>query len=291
MHIRQAFAGILLCATCLCQAAEVVGMATVVDGDTTVIRQTTRWILKPGGRLYASDLIETSPSATLTRIEMSQGLVADLGPATRIIVMPKLARQRQAELYAVGGWVKLSTPQAKEVSTVLLRTESLEVTNTKGSAVLQINEKNIEVFAESGAATVAERRQRQTIATASLKAGSFLMHTGKEKGLVLPRPPAAFIQKVPRSFLDPAPLLTPVFSTRPEPALKSMGDLTYAQAMPWLGAETAVVFFLVSQWKTNLNKELRAGLTVNIKRHPEWRQVLFPEPIRPVPAASSSKVW
>jgi len=291
MRIRQAIAGVLLCTACLCQAADVIRMATVVDGETTLIRQTTRWILKPGVRLYASDLIETGPGATLTRIEMSQGLVADFGPETRIIVMPKLTRQRQAELYVLGGWLKISRPQGKEALAFVVRTESVELSNILGSAVLQVNGKNTQVFAESGTTTVSERRQGQTVAPALLKAGSFFARTGQEKALILPRPPAAFTQKVPRSFLDPVPLLSSVFSTRPEPALKLMGDLTYAQAMPWLGAEPAVGHFLVSQWKSDLNKELRAGLEANIKRHPEWRQVLFHEQIRPALATSSPKVW
>ena len=186
MRIRQAIAGVLLCTACLCQAADVIRMATVVDGETTLIRQTTRWILKPGVRLYASDLIETGPGATLTRIEMSQGLVADFGPETRIIVMPKLTRQRQAELYVLGGWLKISRPQGKEALAFVVRTESVELSNILGSAVLQVNGKNTQVFAESGTTTVSERRQGQTVAPALLKAGRFFCAHWSGKGAHTP---------------------------------------------------------------------------------------------------------
>ena len=222
---------------------------------------------------------------------MSQGVVADLGPQSRVIVMPGLDKRRPAALYAISGWLKLSSTPGKDAPTVVLSTEFLELMNIPGSVVLHLNGKNAEVFAESGTATVAERRRDPTTEPIVLKAGSFFARTGNEKALVTPRPPASFIQGVPRSFLDPAPLLAPVFSARPEPALKALGDLTYAQATPWLGAESAVGVFLVTQWKTGLNKDLRSGLADNIKRHPEWRRVLFPEKNRFAPAASSPKVW
>ena len=95
----------------VCQAQTPVGLATVVEGDAVLVRQTTKLALKPGMRLMSGDLLQTGPTSAVVRIEFGNGAIADLGPQTQVMLQPRLAsgaKRRQAPLYALSGWIKLS---------------------------------------------------------------------------------------------------------------------------------------------------------------------------------------
>ena len=269
-------------------------MATVVEGDATLLRQTTRLAVKPGMRLMALDMLETGPKANILRIEFSSGAIADLGPATQVMLAPKLAsgaKRRQATLYALSGWVKLSGSSGKDAGANPLIAESLDLSGLTGSAVVSIQAKASHVFAESGTINVTERRAGQSAPAVALKSGSLFTRIGNDKASVAQHPPSAFMQSVPKAFLDPIPARADLFKTRAEPPAKVVGDLSYTEATPWLGAELPLRTLLVTHWKAKLNPDLRAGLASHIKAHPEWDRVLFPEkylPANPASAASSA---
>lgn len=278
----------------LCVAEEPIALATVVEGDVTLLRQTTKLAVKPGMRLMALDMLETGPKTNILRIEFSSGAIADLGPATQVMLAPKLgsgAKRRQAALYALSGWVKLSGSPNKDAATNQLMAESLDLSGLTGSAVVSIQAKASQVFAESGTVTVTERRAGQTTPAVALKSGTLFARAGNDKASVAQHPPSAFMQSVPKAFLDPIPARTELFKGKAEPPVKSLGELTYAEATPWLGAELPLRALLVPHWKAKLNPDLRAGLASHIKSHPEWDRVLFPEkylPANPASAASSA---
>jgi hypothetical protein len=274
-----------------CGAQTPIALATVVEGDATLLRQTTRLAVKPGMRLMALDMLETSPKTNLVRIEFTGGAIADLGPQTQVMLAPKLAsgaKRRQAALYALSGWVKLSGTPNKDPTSSPLLSESLDLSGLNGNAVVSIQAKASHVFAEAGAVTVTERRQGQAVPPTVLKSGTLYSRTGDEKASVSAHPASAFMQSVPKAFLDPIPARTDTFKGRAEPPPKVSGDLTYADATPWLGAELPVRTLLVTHWKAQLNPDLRAGLTSHIRSHPEWDRVLFPEKYLPANAASAS---
>lgn len=274
-----------------CYADEPIGLATVVDGDATLLRQTTRLAVKPGMRLLALDLLETGPRASIVRLEFTGGAIADLGPQTQVMLAPKLAsgpKRRQAPLYALSGWVKLSGTPSKDPAASPLLSESLDLSSLSGSAVLSIQAKASHVFVETGTVTVTERRQGQAVPPMALKSGTLYSRAGNEKASVSAHPAGAFMQSVPRPFLDPIPARTEVFKGRAEPPTKLLGELSYAEATPWLGAELPLRTLLVAHWKAHLGPDLRAGLASHIKSHPEWDRVLFPEKYLPANAASAA---
>jgi hypothetical protein len=278
----------------LCFAEEPIALATVVEGDATLLRQTTKLAVRPGMRLMALDMLETGPKANILRIEFTSGAIADLGPATQVMLAPKLAsgaKRRQATLYALSGWVKLSGNPSKDATAHQLLAESLDLSGLTGAAVVSIQAKASHVFAESGTVNVTDRRAGQPAPAAALKPGTLFARVGNDKASVSARPPSAFMQSVPKAFLDPIPARTDVFKGRAEPPAKPLGDLTYAEATPWLGAEPPLRSVLVALWKGQLNPDLRAGLASHIKSHPEWDHVLFPEkhlPASPASAASAT---
>lgn len=277
----------------LCFAEEPIALATVVEGDATLLRQTTKLAVKPGMRLLALDMLETGPKANIVRIEFGSGAIADLGPATQVMLAPKLAsgaKRRQATLYALAGWVKLSGSPSKDAANQLLA-ESLDLSGLTGSAVVSIQTNASHVFVESGTVNVTERRAGQATPVVALKSGTLFSRAGNDKASVAQHPPSAFMQSVPKAFLDPIPARAELFKARAEPPAKVLGDLSYAEATPWLGAELPLRTLLVPHWKTQLNPDLRAGLASHIKAHPEWDRVLFPEkylPANPASATSSA---
>ena len=278
----------------LCHAEEAIALATVVEGDATLLRRTTKLALKPGTRLMALDMLETGPKTNIVRLEFSSGAIADLGPAAQVMLAPKLAsgaKRRQATLYALTGWVKLSGTPSQDPAARQLLAESLDLSGLSGNAVVSIQTKGSHVFAESGTVNVTERRAGPAAPVVALKSGTLFSRVGNDKASVAQHPPSAFMQSVPRSFLDPIPARAELFKSRAEPPAKVLGELSYAEATPWLSAELPLRALLVSLWKAKLNPDLRAGLASHIKAHPEWDRVLFPEkylPAKPASAASSA---
>lgn len=276
----------------LCYAEAPIALATVVEGDATLLRQTTKLAVKPGMRLLALDMLETGPKASILRIEFTSGAIADLGPQTQVMLAPKLAgaskQRRQGPLYVVSGWVKLGGIAGKDPATSQLLSESLDLSGLSGTAVVAVQPKASQVFAESGTVSVTERRLGQAAPPVALKTGTLWARTGSEKASVSQRPPSAFMQGVPKAFLDPIPARTDLFKGRPESPAKVLGDLSYADAAPWLGAELPLRVLLVGHWKAHLNPDLRAGLASHIQAHPEWDRVLFPEKYLPANGASAA---
>lgn len=278
-----------------CQAAEPVGIATVVDGDAVLIRQTTKQILLAGSRLTAYDLIETGPTTGIVRVEFANGAIADLGPGTSVMVAPKLdeSSPQDALVYAVKGWAKItvSTKAAPSVApSSLLLANMLGVSSVNGSAVVMVSDSESSVFCETGTMTVHERRKGRLLTALALKSGSFYAKSEQNKPSVSALPSVAFTRGVPKAFLDPIPLRASLYQNKPEPKPRNLGELGYADAAPWLAAEAGIKGILVAQWRSQLNSGLRAGLMANIKSHPEWDRILFPEKyILKAPISSSSK--
>ena len=263
-------------------AAPALALATLVDGEAVLVRQTSRLTLTPGVRLAAFDLIETAASTTLVRLEFADGTVADLGPDTRAMMAPSLAagsRRRQAALYLLSGWVKLSASPAQPATTNALISAAFDLSGLSGNTVVLVQSRLSQIFVESGAATVTEINAGKSSSALPVKQGGYFSKGGSEKASLSARPPSVFLAEVPRAFLDPVPLRASAFKDRPEPAAKPLGRLAYAQAKPWLGAEMALRNTLVKLWQDSLDANLRTGLADNIQSHPEWRSVLFPDKI------------
>lgn len=279
MLFRKTCLILLTCVSALCAAAEPLAIATVVDGDVVLIRQTTRLVVKPGAQLLAHDLIETASSAAITRIEFVDGAVVDLGPGTRVMLAPGSSaapKSRLARLYALDGWAKVSAVPASEGSKNQVISAGIALSGISGNAVVSVQGKSSQVFAESGSLAVAENTAGKAMPPVVLKSGSFYAKSGGEKARVSANPAATFLTTVPKSFLDPIPQRASVFKDRPPPAMKALGELSYAQASPWLNSEPVIRNVLVPQWQATLSADLRKGLLDNISSHPEWRSVLLP---------------
>ena len=230
--------------------------------------------------------MQTGAKGRYVRLEFANGIVADLAPDTRLMLSPKTGKTTP-QLYLLSGAVKLTVPASFPAGDTVLAAPSLELSAVAKGVVLSTSGEQTSLFTESGAATVVERQDFKPQQPLTLKAGQFYARTGNAKAQVTARPTGAFIQSLPKAFLDTLPARLDLFKGR-DTAPKPAGELAYADVQPWIDAEPVLRPLFVTRWR-NLAKrpDFRAGLVAGIAAHPEWDRTLFPEKYRPKPPASA----
>ena len=265
--------------------------ATIVESFTLLIRDASKLALAEGVRLLPGDIVETTPQAALLRLELADGTLVDLGPATRLMLAPALAPGKPGErprrsplIYVLQGWVKLTAAADVAEDKLQLTLPGLELSGVSGRVVVAVQARGMQAFAESGPVGVANVADGAGGAAAvKLKTGGFLSRSGSDKPVALPRPPAEFIQQVPRAFLDSLPARAERFKGR-DVAPKSLGAPSYAEVQPWLVAEPALRLRFLTQWRVPAQSAaFRQGLLADLRLHPEWDRVLNPEKYKPRP--------
>ncbi|MBS0427889.1 MAG: hypothetical protein JSR41_11465 [Proteobacteria bacterium] len=275
-------------------AAQMPVLASILDGEAVLLRESGRFAVAEGVRFDGGDIVETGAQARLLRLEFADGTIIDLGPATRALVAPRLAGKGAAaqapHLHVLQGWFKLITPASgKGTSAATVLTPAYALSEAAGQQVVSSEPAGLQLFCEAGAATLQERITKAP-APIRLKAGEYFSRLGSDKAAVKPRPAPAFIQAVPRSFLDPLPSRAALFKER-EVLPKRTGDLAYEDVAAWLSAEPALRSQFAARWRALARRpDFRAGLVTHMRSHPEWDRIVFPEkylPKRPpaVPAA------
>ena len=272
------------------RAEPVIGVVTIVEGEVFVSRDSTRFALAEGVPIAADDIVESAPQAKLARIEFSDGIILDIGPATRVLMTPKFPGERgggrSARLYVLQGWAKITVP--KSLAAASFASESFDLTGIARDAVLNVEPAAWAVFAESGDLMLAERSNGKLMPAVKLKSGEFLARSGDAKAVLAARPAADFINRVPRAFLDTLPTRSALFAALNVPP-KRLAPITYADVQPWVDAEAALRPLFVARWKTLAqNPDFRKGLVAGLRNHPEWDRTLHPEKYLPKPAASAA---
>ncbi len=272
------------------RAEPVIGVVTIADGEVLLVRDSARFALAEGVRIAASDIVESTQQAKLTRIEFGDGTSLDIGPATRVLMTPKFSGERSgarsARLYVLQGWAKITVP--KGLPAAGFASESFDLTGIARDAVLNVEAASWAVFAESGELMLTERSKGKAVATAKLKAGEFLAGTGDSKAVLSGRPTADFINRVPRAFLDTLPARAALFAAR-DVLPKRLAPITYADVQPWVDAEAALRPLFVARWKALAQTaDFRTGLVAGLRNHPEWDRALFPEKYLSKPPASAA---
>lgn len=271
------------------RAAPAWATATVVDGETQLVRDATRHALAEGVRLAKDDIVETTGKARFVRIEFADGVILDLGPESRALLAPKFSGERAKQasrFHLLRGSAKLTVPKPLAPAAGSFTAPGADVTGIAHSAVFAAQGQELQVFAESGEVTLQERRAGKAAGKATVKSSEFYSRGADGKATSAPRPTGAFIQKLPRAFMDTLPSRAAAFASR-DVAPKPLADIGYAEAEPWLDAEGLRAYF-VTRWKPLAqNAAFREGLVANMANHPEWDRVLFPEKYLPKPAAST----
>jgi len=95
------------------------------------------------------------------------------------------------------------------------------------------------------------------------------------------RPTPALVQAMPRAFMDTLPSRAAAFAGK-DVTPKPLGQVSWADAQPWIDAEPALRRGFVKRWRGLARvPEFRHGLVAGLKAHPEWDPVLNPPLPRP----------
>lgn len=255
-------------------------LVTIVEGEVALLRDSARLALVEGVALQADDLIELGPQGKLARLEFPDGALLDLGPGSRLLLSPRLGGDRaRARAYLLTGWAKATAP--KDVTLALLSPQ-LDLGGSGYAAVLALpGDGSAQVFAEAGEVQL----RRGSAAAQALKSGEWLSLAGG-KSETAKRPGPAFVQAMPRAFMDSLPARATRFQGK-DVAPKRLAALVYADAQPWLDAPDAALRRAnLPRWRPLArDAEFRRGLTGGLKSHPEWEPILFP----PAPASAPNK--
>jgi hypothetical protein len=204
-------------------------------------------------------------------------------------LQPRLAGdavRKGVRVYLLRGAVKVSAPgKGAAGASPLLASPLVDLPTTKRSAVIVLDTTQAGVFAESGEATLAERRAGKPLG-AHLKEGEFFATTANGAGEVSASPRPDFIQRLPKAFLDTLPARAALFRDK-EVASAPASALVYADVQPWIDAEPALRGGFVTRWRTLARQgEFRKGLEQGLAAHPEWDRELHPERYLPKPASA-----
>ena len=266
--------------------AQSAGTVTILEGWATLLRDTTGYQLLEGVRLASEDIIHTSEKA-FVRIEFDEATRVDLGPQTRLLNAAAASShpaKHPARIpirpYVLSGIMKFSAAKSTAGDRGYM-TPYFSLMTSNAVTVAHIGTAEAAVFLESGEATLIETGSTHPGAGQKLRAGDFYTRKSGQKGAIAARPSQGFLSTLPRGFLDTIPSRLGRFKDR-EAAAKRMEEISYTDAESWLKTSRNVRRPLVQRWRSRANDPaFRTALIANLKHHPEWDPILFPEKYKP----------
>ena len=271
-------------APCLAMAADIVGTITILEGQALIYRGSGRLHAAEGVRVAPGDIVETAAS-TFAQVELADQTVAQFGPATRVMINAAAPKQKAGRsLYLMNGWVKLVSTKrdAGAEPGFELRSAQFEIAPAPGVIVLRAAADTVEMFVENGSMRIAERQPKASATTTvSVKGGDFYQSKPPARGTVASVASPAFVADMPRPFRDSLPPRLERFRER-QVAARDAPAFAYADVEDWLQAEPAVRRPLMQRWRSKAqDPAFRAALISQLKAHPEWDPILFPEKYKP----------
>ncbi|MFO1270260.1 MAG: hypothetical protein U1F50_01015 [Rubrivivax sp.] len=281
--IRFATAALAALPLLAAAAGPAFGIVTIADGELTLLRDTERFAGAEGLRVRADDIVVTGEKTRLVRIELADGKVLDLGPATQVMLQPRaLARdpERPATAYLAAGWLKLAAP-ANQTAPAVLAGPRLDAVGVGGTVIAHAAPDLAWLFVESGVAEAVLHADGHRAAPQAMRDADSLLQRGAaapESGRL---PPAEMLAQMPRPFTDTLPRRAARLADQAFDAAKG-SPASYADVAPWLNGEPALRGAFVHRF-TPRSREgaFRASLVAELRLHPEWRPVLFPPPPPP----------
>ena len=269
--------------------AQAEGKLTFVDGRAHLIRGVQVLDAMPGLAVSEADLVVTAAGG-YALIEFGDGLRLGLGPDTRLMLRMLNPRGKDAarELAVLGGWVKVQSALADRIIDYRLLAPGLSLRWHEASFIVRIGAADTSFFVETGALHVSiPDRKARVPAPSEVRSGRFVTHA-EHVLTTRGRPDESFVAAMPRPFRDPLPpLLSRIDARVVEPRV--VAEVEYADVAPWLQGPKAWRGGFVARFRSRTSDAaFRRGLVDNMRTHPEWDRVLFPERYRPRPPASAS---
>lgn len=258
---------------------------TILDGNAIVIREASKFTVSEGAQLVKDDIIETGSTGRLVRLEFADGVILDLGPESSVLLWPKFGGERgrlPLKAYLRQGWIKVTMPKGGIAADAgAVASPAIDLAGVTRRVVVSGQAGEAFVFAESGEATLMDRRNPKARILLSLKPDDFMSLIGSEPPLLASRPVAAFMQRIPRPFLDTIPSRAQRFKGG-EDTLSPAGNIVYSDVQSWIDAEPSLRSQFVTRWKSQAQlPEFRKRLVAGLRLHPEWDRTLYPEKYLP----------
>jgi hypothetical protein len=258
-------------------AADSLVTVTLLEGPATLIRGVARYALAEGVRLQSGDIIEVGEKG-LSELEFTDGMSLALGPKSRALALsvPR-GRPAPANFYVTQGAAKLAGMQ--KGARVGIVTPLFTLQPQDGAAVILLSGAEGSAFIEAGEARLVEPSARG--APLRLRSGEYYTARPGQRATTASRPAKAFVDALPRLFLDPLPSRLARFKDRQvQPRRLDLVD--YAEVETWLKAPLAIRRPMLARFRSRAdNAAFRAALVENLRFHPEWDPVLFPEKYQP----------
>ena len=277
---RAVFGGLLhLVAILFCTGASAQSVTlTLVEGRLALIRGATLYTAAQGVRLGNGDMLMIDPKGQV-QAEFADGAILNLAQGARAMLVGAPPGGRgPAEIAVLSGWVKLTQKKSAKSAPYRILTPLAEVAIGDGTAVLNAGNDSTDIYLESGAARFSERgRKGAGGAVRDVKGGDFIVRRGEQPAGFAPRPSAEFVKNMPRHFQDNLPVLVErVKNKRAEP--KREHEVAYAEVEAWLKAGLPMRRTFVKRFEARAkDPEFRRKLIENLREHPEWDPVLYPE--------------
>ncbi len=274
---RWAFA--LLFCPLVAGAADPAPTLTLLEGPAGLVRGVTRYALAEGVRMQSGDIVEVGDKG-LAEIEFPDGAAIALGAGTRVLAvsMPR-GKTAAGDFHVMGGALKVSG--VSKAARLRISTPVFTLQPLEGVFVMIVGGGEGSVFVEGGSARLD--------AALALKSGEFFARKAGQKGGVAPRPSKEFMAAMPKAFFDPLPSRMARYKER-EVQPRRIEDVSYADVEAWLKAPPAIRRPLVARFEPRaLDPKFRAGLEANLRFHPEWDPILYPEKYEEKEAAGDAR--
>jgi hypothetical protein len=274
-------------------AAEPPATVTLTDGRSTLLRGTARFAIAEGVRVQSGDIIETSDKS-LAQIEFADGVVLSLGPKSRFYAQSLIVRTAKggpaSDFYLLQGWTKFAN--GKAAAPFRYTTPHFGLGSADATAVLQVEQGEASLFVESGEVRLVEGFTKASpTSPVRLRGGEFFTRKGDQKGIVQARPAPAFVASMPKVYFDNLPARFAKFKDR-DVAPRRLDDPTYAEVETWLKLPLELRRPFVQRFtpKATEDQAFRQAVVANMKSHPEWDRILFPDKYKPKPPPEPPKV-
>ena len=257
-------------------------LVSILQGDATLVRQTTRYALAEGVALADGDIVETAADAFM-QIEFDDGTIVGISEKGRLLLKPQITAPKTTtatpQLYLLEGWMKLTTVPKAPAEFAFL-TPAFELVSPGATVVARVRAKGYELFVESGSARLVARGS-----VSGLKGNDFVSQAANvDKPTIGSNLGGEFLQLLPRQFRDRLPTRAALFTGRIV-APKPIGPIQYADVSAWLHAEPGIRLALSKQWRPRAaDRAFRADVATNLAAHTEWERVLYPKRFMTKPA-------
>jgi len=286
--LAGAFAAACLLAAAAAAGAEAPAVVTLVEGPAALLRSTGRFALAEGVRVHVGDIIEVPEKGTV-QIGFAGGTRVSLGPQSRFHVAALAGAAGRggkeaavSDFYLLQGWSKLAI--APKSAPLRMTTPLFGFGSADADIVVHVQGAEGSLFVEKGALRLAEGFVKATPSSpVAVGAGQFYVRRADQRGVVQPRPAPAFVAGMPVYYRDNLPERLTALKDR-EVSPRRLGDLAYEEVEPWLKGPPELRRPLIQRMRARAHDpEFRKAVIANMRFHPEWDPIIFPEKYLPKP--------